>query len=85
MSTNKNKFLARPLAHSGVKWQYDIVVQRRLGYVSFSKTSLFKSDLPQKPPVDKASPFHRGFSHKDFVYQSCVFSYPSGDLTFLYY
>ena len=63
--TNKNKFLVRPLAHSGVKWQYDIVVQRRLGYVSFKKNSFPKMILFTKSSCGQGLlPFHQGFSSK---------------------
>ena len=60
-----NRLPARPSNHVEVKWQYLLVVQRRLGYVSFLKTNTFpKMILLAIPPMDKGRPFHQGFSSK---------------------
>ena len=48
----------------------------------FRKHLFFKNDLPQKSPVDKASPFHRGFPIKTLFTKVAFLVVPLRDLTF---
>ena len=76
-----NKFLARPHAHIGVEWQYVLVVQWRLGYVSFENISDNKNLITNLPWTKFH--FSTGFPLKPLVFKNQFLGCPPKDFIFI--